>query len=104
MFRWRLAPDRPDLTQAMSDGNNKEISRLTLEHFKPTKFSLEDVASATLVVSFDNPLVASTVAGRKPTVAWNGLPAVSTKYGIARDSIRSRVTRLVDSLVKARQN
>jgi len=38
-----------------------------------------------------------------PTARWDGLPAVSENYPVARDSIRHRVARLVDSLDPARR-
>jgi hypothetical protein len=75
---------------------------LTLGPFTPTRFTAGDLASAVTVISFDQPGVAELVAGRVPTGAWDGLPAVSENYPMARDSIRARVARLVDSLARAR--
>ena len=71
---------------------------LTLGSFTPALFTLSDLSSAIAVVSFDQPGVAGMVGQRVPTLRWDGLPAVSTDYNVARDSIRLRVTRLVDSL------
>lgn len=76
---------------------------LALGPFTPAQFTLSDLASAIAVISFDQPTVADIVGGRVPTAQWNGLPAVSEDYGIARDSIRHRVARLVDSLDHARR-
>jgi arsenate reductase len=76
---------------------------LTLNAFKPTAFSLEDVAAASLVVSFDNPGVAKVVGSTKPLAAWDGLPSVSANYVVARDSIKGRIARLVDSLARSRR-
>jgi quercetin dioxygenase-like cupin family protein len=75
---------------------------LSLGSFTPTPFTPADLGSAIAVVSFDQPGVAATVAGRVPTSAWDGLPAVSENYAVARDSIRLRVAGLVDSLARAR--
>jgi hypothetical protein len=75
---------------------------LTLGPFTPTRFTAGDLASAITVISFDQPGVAALVAGRVPTGTWDGLPAVSENYPVARDSIRARVARLVDSLARAR--
>ena len=75
---------------------------LPLGPFTPTRFSARDLASALTVVSFDQPTVAGIVAGRVPSIAWDNLPAVSDNYAVARDSIRARVKRLVDSLALAR--
>lgn len=76
---------------------------LDLGPFTPAQFTLADLASAITVISFDQPSVAQLVGARAPTAQWNGLPAVSDDYGIARDSIRYRVARLVDSLDRARR-
>ena len=73
---------------------------LTLGAFTPHKFSVADLASAIAVISFDQPGVAKLVGNRMPSSAWDGLPAVSENYALARDSIRSRVKSLVDSLSK----
>jgi hypothetical protein len=75
---------------------------LTLGPFTPTRFTAVDLASAITVISFDQAGVAGLVAGRVPTGTWDGLPAVSENYPVARDSIRARVVRLVDSLTRAR--
>ena len=76
---------------------------LTLGSFTPGRFTLEDLTSAIAVISFDQPSVASMVDGRVPSTGWDGLPAVNANYSIARDSIRNRVARLVDSLDLARR-
>lgn len=79
------------------------LDGLVLGPFTPARFTLADLVSAITVISFDQPTVAELVGGRVPTAQWNGLPAVSEDYRIARDSIRVRVTRLVDSLDRARR-
>ena len=76
---------------------------LPLGPFSPVRFTPRDLASAIAVVSFDQPGVAGVVGGRVPTAVWDGLPAVSENYPVARDSIRHRVARLVDSLSRARR-
>lgn len=68
--------------------------------FTPARFSDSDVLSASGVVSFDQPNVASAVAGRVATIAWDRLPSVTANYGVARDSIKQRVAALVDSLAR----
>lgn len=74
---------------------------LTLGPFVPRRFTSKDLASAVLVVSFDQPSVAAIVANRVPAVAWDGLPAVTADYDLAREAIRVRVAALVDSLSAA---
>ena len=80
------------------------LDGLTLGPFTPARFTLADLASAITVISFDQPTVAEMVGGRVPSARWDGLPAVSEDYRIARDSIRHRVALLVDSLDHARRN
>ena len=79
------------------------LDGLLLGPFQPARFTLADLASAVTVISFDQPGVADIVGGRVPTAQWDGLPAVSEDYRIARDSIRQRVSQLVDSLDRARR-
>jgi arsenate reductase len=78
-----------------------ERDGFSLGHFNPTRFGEHDLASA-IIVSFDQPGVATFVAGRTRTVAWDNLPSVTANYAVARDSIKGRVARLVDSLARAR--
>ena len=80
------------------------LDGLPLGPFTPVQFTLADLASAITVISFDQPKVADLVGGRVPTTQWDGLPAVSEDYRIARDSIRHRVSQLVDSLDRARRS
>jgi len=76
---------------------------LSVGEFTPTRFRVTELSSAILVVSFDQPAVADVVRGTVPLQAWNGLPAVSADYAVARDSMRVRMRRLVDSLSAARR-
>jgi arsenate reductase len=70
--------------------------------FSPSRFGERDVLSATLIVSFDQPDVASVVRGRVPVVRWDQLPSVTANYPVARAAIARRVEALVDSLTGAR--
>jgi len=110
----RLVQERHLRLRAISRGTNPDsrvpslvqdglrADGLTLGPFTPTRFSPADLSSAVAVISFDQPSVVALVAGRLPTSAWDGMPAVSDDYGVARDAIRRRVTELVDSLAKRR--
>ena len=110
----RLARERHLPLRATSRGTNPDArvpsvvqdglraDGLRLSVFTPTRFSAADLGSAIAVISFDQPSVAALVAGRLPTSAWDGMPAVSDDYGVARDAIGRRVAALVDSLAKAR--
>ena len=107
-----LARERHLPVKAISRGTNPEprvpalvreglkADGLPLGSFTPRKFSAADLTSAIAVISFDQPSVAEIVAGRLPSSAWDGLPAVSENYPVAREAIRVRVAALVDSLAK----
>ena len=41
--------------------------------------------------------------GAAPIEGWDGLPALSSDYGIGRDSIRARVEALVSKLSRERK-
>jgi protein-tyrosine-phosphatase len=94
------APDT-SVPRLVRDG--LRLDGLTLGPFTPTRFTAADLTSAIAVISFDQPSVASLVGARVPSARWDGLPAVSENYPVARDSIRDRVARLVDSLDRARR-
>lgn len=93
------APDA-DIPTVVRAGLRRD--RLALDGFTPARFTESDLTGALAVISFDQPSVADLVAGRVPTSAWDSLPAVSANYDVARDAIRRRVTRLVDSLATVR--
>jgi arsenate reductase len=76
--------------------------KLSIAAFTPQKFTATDLGNALMVVSFDAPAAAATVNGRVPHQSWNGLPSVTANYRLARDSIRARVSKLVDSLARRR--
>jgi protein-tyrosine-phosphatase len=90
-------PD-PGVPAAVRDGLRAD--GFELRAFTPAQFADSDLAGAVAVVSFDQPGVARTVAGRVPTRTWDGLPAVSENYGLAREAIRRRVVDLIDALGK----
>lgn len=107
----RLARERGLAVRAVSRGTaleptvpagvaaGLERDGFRLAGFTPTPFTPLDLRSAIAVVSFDQPGVTEIVGRRAPTLAWDQLPAVTTDYATARDSIRARVTVLVDSLM-----
>jgi protein-tyrosine-phosphatase len=113
-FFAKLAKERNLPLRAISRGTNPDSSvpsvvldglradGMTLGSFTPTKFAPTDLPSAIAVISFDQPSVASFVSGHLPTEAWDGMPAVSDNYLLAREAIRRRVANLLDSLAKLR--
>ena len=89
-----LDPTIPGVVQLGLEGDGFDLTA-----FAPTRFTTADVAGAIAVISFDEPTVVRTVAGRVPTQSWDGLPSVMANYRLARDSIQRRVGAMVDSLV-----
>ena len=87
------------LPQFMLEGLKHD--RLDVGAFTPKALGDEDLLSATLVVSFDQPTVAERTRG--PLQQWNGLPAVSVDYASGSEAIKQRVAHLIDSLAKARR-
>ena len=80
-------------------------ARLATDNFalgswRPQTLGPQDLATASLVVSFDVPL-AATATARAPRTRWDGLPSVSTQYVDGREAIRVRIRQLVDSLKRA---
>lgn len=73
---------------------------LALGSWRPQSLAPQDLATASLVVSFDIP-PAATATAHAPRARWDGLPSVSTQYADGRDSIKARVRQLVDSLKRA---
>lgn len=73
---------------------------VALGSWRPQTLRPVDLATASLVVSFDVP-AAATSAARVPRAQWDGLPSVSRDYSTGRDAIKVRVHQLVDSLKRA---
>lgn len=74
--------------------------KVVLGSWRPETLRLEDLSSASIVVSFDVPTSATSNA-TVPRAQWDGLPSVSRDYGTGRDAIKVRVRQLVDSLKRA---
>lgn len=79
---------------------NLAADHVELGGWRPQTLSADDLANASLVVSFDVPSSATAGAGA-PRAFWDSLPSVSRDYVTGRDAIKARVHRLVDSLFKA---
>lgn len=73
---------------------------LALGSWRPQSLGARDLATASLVVSFDVP-IAGTTGPPVPRARWDGLPSVSTRYAEGREAIKVRVRQLVDSLKRA---
>lgn len=74
--------------------------KVTLGSWRPQTLRPADLATASMVVSFDVPVTA-TADARVPRAQWDSLPSVSRDYAIGRDAIKVRVHQLVDSLQRA---
>jgi protein-tyrosine-phosphatase len=74
-----------------------EADGLSARGMRPTAISASDVAGAVRVVSFAAPLAVEPAHAAK-LVEWRDVPAVSKDYGVAREDIVKRVSRLIAEL------
>ena len=74
--------------------------KITLGAWRPQTLAPSDLATASMVVSFDVP-PAATTAAHVPRARWDGTPSVSKDYATGREAIKLRVHQLVDSLKRA---
>lgn len=68
-----------------------------VKKWKPTKVTQHDVVNADEIVTFDCTIPAE-IKSVKPLIKWDGIPAISVNYGVARDQIKSKVESLINEL------
>jgi arsenate reductase (thioredoxin) len=73
------------------------LDHVTLGSWLPRPLVAQDLADASLVVTFDVPS-AATAATHAPRSQWDGLPSAAQDYAKGRDAIKARIHQLVDSL------
>ena len=92
----------PDSVVPMAIREGLKRDGYDVSRFQPRLFGAADLPGSRLFVSFDQD-VAPVVRGAAPVERWDGLPALSSDYGIGRDSIRARVEALVTKLSRERK-
>ena len=94
-----------DPDTALTVGTKKGLTQdsFDVQNWKPQLVSNEDIEKATQIITFDCtlPLNLST---SKPITQWNGIPAISKNYEIARDEILKKVEELIQQLSKKKGN
>ncbi len=68
-----------------------------VSEWKPAKVTQHDVVNADEIVTFDCTIPAE-IKTIKPLIKWDGIPAISVNYGVARDQIKSKVESLINEL------
>ena len=92
----------PDSTVPVAIRDGLKRDGYDVSRFQPKLFGAADLPGSRLFVSFDQD-IAPVVRESAPIERWDGLPALSSDYGIGRDSIRARVEALVSKLARARK-
>jgi arsenate reductase (thioredoxin) len=70
-----------------------------VQEWKPLLVSKEDIEKAAQIITF-NCTLPTNISVTKPITQWNGIPAISKDYRIARDEILKKVEELVSQLAK----
>lgn len=83
---------------ALSAATVKGLSKdgFDISNWKPEKVSLQEIKKAYQIVTFDCAVPLNKTEAQHE--AWNGTPAISTDYSVARDAIKERVIQLVETL------
>jgi len=97
-FRAVFRGTQPDsvLTSGTAKGLLKDDFEIS--SWKPELVSENDIDKAHRIITFDCELPSNISLDR--TEQWNGTPPISTDYDKARDIIKEKVNRLVETLSK----
>ncbi len=71
-----------------------------IEDWKPKKVDLYDIEKAYKTVTFDCNLPIKNDSKDLSDEQWNGTPSISKDYNVARDIIKEKVEKLIESLPK----
>jgi arsenate reductase (thioredoxin) len=90
-----------DPDTALTIGTKKGLTQdsFDVQNWKPLLVSKEDIEKAAQIITFDCTLP-TNISVTKPMTQWNGIPAISKDYVIARDAILIKVQELVTQLTK----
>ena len=101
-FRAISRGTHPDSAVPMAIRDGLKRDGYDVSRFQPKLFGAADLPGSRLFISFDQDIT-PVVRGAAPVEWWDGLPALSSDYGIGRDSIRARVEALVAKLSRERK-
>ena len=71
-----------------------------VEDWKPKKVDLYDIKKAYKTVTFDCNLPTNNDSNQLSDEQWNGTPSISKDYNVAKDTIKEKVEKLIESLPK----
>jgi arsenate reductase (thioredoxin) len=89
----------PDSVLTIGTEKGLKQDSFDVQNWKPLLVSKEDIEKAAQIITFDCTLP-TNISVTKPMTQWNGIPAISKDYMIARDAILIKVQELVSQLAK----
>jgi len=69
--------------------------------FRPQRLTADDITASTRVIAISTKLPAEETSAAAKSEQWSDVPAASTNYAQARDSIRAHVAELLDRLARS---
>lgn len=91
-----VAPNSTSVPPAIVAGLHAE--GIEVDNFQPTVLSPDDASQSRHVIAIGSDLPNSTQPSGATIERWNDVPAVSTNYSAARDSLRAHVRDLLERL------
>jgi arsenate reductase (thioredoxin) len=88
----------PDSVLTLGTKRGLSKDSFDVNNWKPSLVTQNDINNAAQIVTFDCSLPTINPA-MKPVIQWNGIPAISASYDIARDEIVAKTKALIAELV-----
>jgi len=84
----------------LTNGTEKGLKKdeFNIEDWKPELVSENDINSANKIITFDCELSSNVTSAK--IEQWNGTPPIRKNYDKARDIIKNKVNKLIESLPK----
>jgi arsenate reductase (thioredoxin) len=103
-FNYQATFRGTDPDTALTIGTKKGLTQdsFDVQNWKPLLVSKEDIEKAAQIVTFDCTLP-SNISTSKPITQWNGIPAISKNYEIARDEILKKVQAFMQQLPQKKE-
>jgi arsenate reductase len=93
------APDSTTVPPAIIQG--LRVDGFDVSSFHPSAVRATDVSASQLVITIGTTLPTDAQAIAQPKIEqWNDVPPASVDYGVARDSLKSHIKKLVEQLAK----